>query len=311
MAARACVEEARNLIRLIPRDPNPVGLTSVSPWWSLLYYLSSAGAIIILEISLKSEHFPAQGDALLDDASMVLEWLKSFGGDNAAAKASWAVLARLLHAAAPKIGRTYQTPEPSPDSIMGGIETNLLDRLEDFRPMIPSVFPNFTPGPIELNLGSTGFPEFGGALRPLGSPGVRRSAEEQGDHHETATSRMFPSPEQMMEYNLVEMDPQPQAPSEGLFGSLLFSSMNWEQQLSHQPSPPAHVLPSQHEDPGRQRSDLWIPQGGYGGMTGITTGNSPGYQSGQGEELSPQDSRIVDDTIRQRERDRRRRGSRS
>jgi hypothetical protein len=103
-AAVTCVEAARELIALLPDEPNPVGLMTISPWWCLLHYLVSAGTVLIVEIAMRAEHNPQQADGLLKDSKKLVSWLRAMGKDNLAAERSWTVLSRLLIIAAPKIG---------------------------------------------------------------------------------------------------------------------------------------------------------------------------------------------------------------
>jgi len=103
-AAAACIEAAREMIALLPDEPNPIGLISRSPWWCLLHYLVSAGTVLIAEISMRAEHNPQQADGLLKDSKKVVSWLRAMGKDNLGAERSWTVLSKLLIAAAPKIG---------------------------------------------------------------------------------------------------------------------------------------------------------------------------------------------------------------
>src|SRR5690606_26952977 len=146
-----------------------------------------------------------------------------------------------------------------------------------------SVFPNFAPGPLELPI--TNFSEYD-ILRSFNDPNRYGTTEEAHYRYpSTVTSRMFPTPIQMMEFNLVEQQNEQINPSEGPYGSLLSSTMNWE----HQSQPSPHVLPSQQGDL-EQEGDLSISE--YGGLAGVQA-SSPGYQSGDG--LSVQDSRILDD----------------
>ncbi|RPB05487.1 hypothetical protein L873DRAFT_1825208 [Choiromyces venosus 120613-1] len=103
-AAATCIEAAREMIALLPDEPNPIGLISTSPWWCLLHYLVSAGTVLMVEIAMRAEHNPQQADGLLKDSKKVVSWLRAMGKDNLGAERSWTVLSKLLIVAAPKIG---------------------------------------------------------------------------------------------------------------------------------------------------------------------------------------------------------------
>jgi hypothetical protein len=103
-AAATCIGGARETVALLPDEPHPIGLISVAPWWCLLHYLVSAGAILMVEISMRAEHNPQQAEGLLNDAKKIVRWLRAMSRDSIAAERSWAVLSKLLIVSAPKIG---------------------------------------------------------------------------------------------------------------------------------------------------------------------------------------------------------------
>ncbi|PWW71870.1 hypothetical protein C7212DRAFT_355049 [Tuber magnatum] len=116
-AAAACIGAAREMIALLPDEPNPIGLMSRSPWWCLLHYLVSAGTVLMVEITMRAEHNPQQAEGLLKDSKKLVSWLRAMGTDNLAAERSWTVLSKLLIAAAPKIGGdTSDVPRDFPPS---------------------------------------------------------------------------------------------------------------------------------------------------------------------------------------------------
>lgn len=67
-SATTCVDSARELLSLIPDEPNAVGLMRVGPWWSALHSLVQACTILALEISFRAHHMPEEADAILDAA---------------------------------------------------------------------------------------------------------------------------------------------------------------------------------------------------------------------------------------------------
>jgi hypothetical protein len=103
-SAATCIRGARETVALLPDEPNPIWLFSVTPWWALLHYMVSAGAILMVEISMRAEHNPQQADGLLNDAKKIVRWLRAMSRNNIAAERSWTVLTKLLIVAAPKIG---------------------------------------------------------------------------------------------------------------------------------------------------------------------------------------------------------------
>lgn len=124
-AAATCIEAARETIALLPDEPNPVGLINSSPWWCLLHYLVSAGAILMVEMAMRAEHNPQQADGLLKDSKKVLRWLRAMAVDSLGAERSCKVLTRLLVISSSKIGgdiSDVQLDFPEDCDVPGGIK---------------------------------------------------------------------------------------------------------------------------------------------------------------------------------------------
>ncbi len=115
LAARTCIESAREIIRYLPDSPNPPEAYSRTPWWSLLHYLCQAAAVLMLEISFSAEHAPNSAEEILADAKKVTMWLRAMSVESAAARKSWVIFDALLREAAPKIGGdTDDMPREAP-----------------------------------------------------------------------------------------------------------------------------------------------------------------------------------------------------
>ena len=104
-AAQTCVEAARDLLSLIPDEPNAVGLIRVGPWWSILHWLVQAATVLMLEISFRANHMPEQAGALLEASKKAVRWLHALGEDNVSAARAWALCHATLQETATKIGR--------------------------------------------------------------------------------------------------------------------------------------------------------------------------------------------------------------
>jgi len=208
-AALACIESARDTIKLLPQIPNSVGLYRVSPWWSLFHYLVSAGSVIIVEIAMGAEHNPRQAGTLLKDAKKLIYWLKAMGKENAAAHRAHSVLSRLLSAAAPrlKLYREGDTPNSGTTSPMMGVETTqsvFLPTLTATRGLNQGN-PNTDPRKLSTYGLSIGDLEFLAAYDELPTLWGRNYNIPHHHPHPHAhpqtiinsTSMMFPTPQQM------------------------------------------------------------------------------------------------------------------
>jgi hypothetical protein len=104
-SAAACVESAKDLLSLLPDEPNAVGLMKVGPWWSVLHWLVQASSVLMLEISFRAHHMPEEADTILEYAKKGVRWLHALGEDNISASRAWRLCNVMLHQAVAKIGR--------------------------------------------------------------------------------------------------------------------------------------------------------------------------------------------------------------
>lgn len=73
-------------------------------WWMILHHLRRAVTVLLLELSFRAEHMPAEAAELLTEAKAAINWLRQMGASNASAKDAWVTLSRLLYHAAQKVG---------------------------------------------------------------------------------------------------------------------------------------------------------------------------------------------------------------
>ncbi len=103
-AAASCVHAARDMISLLPTQPNVVQINKVAPWWCLLHYLSQAIIVLLLEVSFRSDHVPVEAEGILETVKRGILWLNQMSEESVAARRSWHLCSDMLHKVAPKIG---------------------------------------------------------------------------------------------------------------------------------------------------------------------------------------------------------------
>jgi hypothetical protein len=113
-AAASCVAAARSLLALLPQHSRNARMSNMLPCWSLLHYLSQAGAVLILELCLKAEHMPSQVRELLEDTGKVMAWLAQLAVDSLSARRSWQIFRKLYLQAAAGVGIEVVVPEDLP-----------------------------------------------------------------------------------------------------------------------------------------------------------------------------------------------------
>lgn len=116
VAAARCVHAARDLMEMLPNEPNAIGLYRVSPWWCLVHYLVQATTVLMIELSFRADHMPNEADEILDAAKKAVYWLRSMAEDNIAAYRAWKLCNHLLRKLAPKVGRDASD---LPDNVPG------------------------------------------------------------------------------------------------------------------------------------------------------------------------------------------------
>ena len=103
--AARCVYAARDMLGLLPDEPNPIGLYKVAPWWCLVHYLMQAATVLMLELSFRADHMPTEVDEIFECAKKALEWLRSMAEDDEAARRASILCTKSLCNVAPKVGR--------------------------------------------------------------------------------------------------------------------------------------------------------------------------------------------------------------
>ena len=114
-AAASCVDAARDMLQMLPDEPNAVGLNRIGPWWCLIHYLVQATVVLLLELSFRANHMPEEAENIFDGAQKAVRWLHNLGEENYSARRAWALCNSMLRECAPKVGRIVDhLPEQSP-----------------------------------------------------------------------------------------------------------------------------------------------------------------------------------------------------
>lgn len=109
--AISCVSAARTMLALLPNHAVSCHTSKILPWWSLLHYITQAGAVLILELCLKAKHMPSQVKELFGDMMKVMAWLAGTAADSLSAWRSWNIFRKLCLQAAAVVGIDITIPE--------------------------------------------------------------------------------------------------------------------------------------------------------------------------------------------------------
>lgn len=145
-AAVNCVHAARDMMEMLPEEPNPIGLYKVAPWWCIVHHLVQATTVLMLELSFHSEHLPSEAEEILENVKKAIHWLKSMSPENVAAHRAWRLCDDLLQRVAPNLSMTVNgLPTPA---------LNPADETEN--PFATTALPRNVPG---MQSYSTHFPD--------------------------------------------------------------------------------------------------------------------------------------------------------
>jgi len=111
--AMRCVHAALDMLKLMPDEPNPVGLYKVSPWWCLVHHLMQASTVLMLELAFRADHMPAEVEKIFESAKKVVIWLRAMSEYDIAAGRAWRMCDDMLRRVAPKVGKSgHEVPNP-------------------------------------------------------------------------------------------------------------------------------------------------------------------------------------------------------
>lgn len=123
-----CVHAAEDMLRMMPNEPNSIGLYKVTPWWCIVHHLVQATSILMLELSFRADHLPQEVDEILNSAKKAVCWLRSMAEEDLAAYRAWRLCNDMLRKVAPKVGRRVDdlprnAPIP-PSAMVGGLPSH-------------------------------------------------------------------------------------------------------------------------------------------------------------------------------------------
>ena len=126
VTAAKCVHAARDMLEMLPDQPNPVGLYKVAPWWCLVHNLMQAASVSMLELSFRADHMPNEVQEVFDSAKKAVGWLRSMKGQDEAARRAWKLSDEMLRKVAPKVGRRPEEASDHVDSadLMQGLDVS-------------------------------------------------------------------------------------------------------------------------------------------------------------------------------------------
>jgi Fungal specific transcription factor domain len=131
-SAITCIDSAREMLQMLPDEPNAVGLNRIGPWWCIVHHLMQATVVLLLELSFRSYHMPEEAEDVFEASKKAVRWLHKLGDESYSARRAWTLCDKMLREAAPKIGREVNhLPEQPPGPLIEPSYTNPETSLSD------------------------------------------------------------------------------------------------------------------------------------------------------------------------------------
>lgn len=94
--ARACVHAAMSMLAVMPDNPSAHEAFQLLPFWALLHYIAQAAAVLLLELSLDSQHFPTETDEVVNYLRKAMGYLWCMTQNSFSAFRAWRIFRKLL-----------------------------------------------------------------------------------------------------------------------------------------------------------------------------------------------------------------------
>jgi hypothetical protein len=125
--AQQCINSALGLVNLFAESPNAIDLYRTAPWWSILHFITQAGAILTMEVWCHFQHDRGRAGEIVSAAIKVVDWLSDMSRTDLAAENACLCLSRLLRLGLSQHKEQTQQMDPA-----------LRARIEDFRSIVLS-----------------------------------------------------------------------------------------------------------------------------------------------------------------------------
>ncbi|KAL4779167.1 fungal-specific transcription factor domain-containing protein [Aspergillus varians] len=83
------LEAARQLVALVPDEPDASRIYQLCPWWCILHYLMQATAVLLLELSFGCIHMPEEEKNILESSKKGIRWLYAMSESSLASRRAW------------------------------------------------------------------------------------------------------------------------------------------------------------------------------------------------------------------------------
>lgn len=94
--ATTCVDVARQMLDILPDEPDVNWLYEVLPWWCVLHYVMQSTTIIMVELFTRSQPGTTAAAGLAEKVQKAVRWLRSMSARDLSTQRAWLVCMDIL-----------------------------------------------------------------------------------------------------------------------------------------------------------------------------------------------------------------------
>lgn len=102
--AGLCVQAAREMLALLPDEPDAIWLYGVSPWWCVLHYVMQSTTVLFVELFARTRLGSNEVAGLAEDIKKALCWLREMSTRDPSARQAWLVCMEIVSRHGSKFG---------------------------------------------------------------------------------------------------------------------------------------------------------------------------------------------------------------
>ncbi|KAJ5364435.1 uncharacterized protein N7496_010148 [Penicillium cataractarum] len=115
--AMMTLDAAKQILDLLPDQPNTVQLYQMFPWWSVLHYISHAAKIVLFELSIGCMHVRDSTPHLVWLAKKAICWLHAISTRSPGAKRAWRLCDSFYRKVSEQVGYCTNDIPPTTETV--------------------------------------------------------------------------------------------------------------------------------------------------------------------------------------------------
>ncbi|PZD28374.1 fungal specific transcription factor domain containing protein [Pyrenophora tritici-repentis] len=101
--AETCVYAARQMVRLLPDQPDTGFIYSQGPWWDVVHNIMQTMAVLLLEMAYEGKHLAEEKADIITSIKKMIRWLRAMRVNDPVASRAYDVVYKILNTCAPAL----------------------------------------------------------------------------------------------------------------------------------------------------------------------------------------------------------------